>query len=224
MASAVDLLAQENRSLMRQIGQLKRRTVAERLAGYLLTLAREQGQAREVTLPFEKGLLASHLGTTPEHLSRAFATLRRYAVSTRHRRVVQIEDPDALAAFARLEGTGGAPEGAARRRTRSGQPLPRGIRDRESSLRLTVSRRLSAAGELRRMPGVLPPLRRQDGTPVRNVADFLGGLQSVFDRTRILPAHDDRVRSPVLRQHGAHPRRTPVEGNPLRRTGGRARR
>jgi CRP/FNR family transcriptional activator FtrB len=96
-------VAQECRALIRQVGELKRRAVAQRLGCFLLTLARQNAAAvsdGRLLLPFGKRLLASRIGTTPEHLSRAFAQLRHYGVTTHGRRVF-LANPDALASFAR---------------------------------------------------------------------------------------------------------------------------
>jgi CRP/FNR family transcriptional activator FtrB len=87
------------RSLVRQITYLKSRSVAQRLGCYLLVLADEQGGS-EIILPFEKRLLASRLGSTPESLSRAFSVLRSCGVSTAGRKVSLANVP-ALAAYAR---------------------------------------------------------------------------------------------------------------------------
>jgi CRP/FNR family transcriptional activator FtrB len=54
-------------------------------------------------LPYDKRLLASRLGMTPEHLSRAFASLRRHGVNTGHGRIVILNNPAALTAFARQD-------------------------------------------------------------------------------------------------------------------------
>lgn len=87
------------RSLVRQVADLKTRSVAQRLGCFLLSLADEQGGV-EFALPFEKQLLASRLGTTPESLSRAFAVLRTCRVTTLGRKVA-IGNLEALARFAR---------------------------------------------------------------------------------------------------------------------------
>jgi len=57
-------LATSYRALVRQVVDLKSRSVAQRLGCYLLSLAHDQG-TNDVVLPFEKRLLASRLGTTP---------------------------------------------------------------------------------------------------------------------------------------------------------------
>ena len=99
-------LAREFRSVVHQLAEMKRRTAAQRLGCYLLALAHEQGGAREVVLPCDKRTLASRLGMTPEHLSRAFAVLRARGVSSGHSRRIVLGDPERLAAFARPDDLG----------------------------------------------------------------------------------------------------------------------
>jgi CRP/FNR family transcriptional activator FtrB len=93
-------LAKQYRRLVRHVSDLKRRSAAQRLGCYLLGLAKERAGSASIQLPFEKRLLASRLGMTPEHLSRAFATLRSCGVTTRGVRV-HMADLDTLARFAR---------------------------------------------------------------------------------------------------------------------------
>jgi CRP/FNR family transcriptional activator FtrB len=92
-------MATAYRGLVRQITDLKSRSVAQRLGCYLLALADEQA-ATEIVLPFEKRFLASRLGTTPESLSRAFNVLRTCGVSTLGRKVALADIRD-LTRFAR---------------------------------------------------------------------------------------------------------------------------
>ena len=97
-------LAREYRSVVHQLAEMKQRTAAQRLGCYLLALVHEQGGggARAVVvLPCDKRTLASRLGMTPEHLSRAFAVLRARGVSSGHGRRIVLGDPERLAAFAR---------------------------------------------------------------------------------------------------------------------------
>jgi CRP/FNR family transcriptional activator FtrB len=54
------------------------RTGIERLANYLLREVVEQDARTQLTLPMDKRTLASHLGMTPENLSRGFGTLKGY--------------------------------------------------------------------------------------------------------------------------------------------------
>lgn len=94
-------LAGQYRLLVRQVKNLKLRSAAQRLGCHLLDLSREQGSER-LRLSYDKRVLAAQLGATPEHLSRAFATLRAHGVETRGA-VVHIADPAALTAFAAPE-------------------------------------------------------------------------------------------------------------------------
>ena len=72
-------LAGQSQRTVQQIKDLKLRSSSQRLACYLLELARVTDGAM-IDLLHEKKLIASHLGMTPECLSRAFATLRDYGV------------------------------------------------------------------------------------------------------------------------------------------------
>jgi CRP/FNR family transcriptional activator FtrB len=79
-------LSRHYRMMVRQIKDLKLNSATERLGCYLLALGEQRGAGTDgpvtVTLPVEKALLATRLGTTPENLSRAFANLRRAGVRT----------------------------------------------------------------------------------------------------------------------------------------------
>ncbi|PCD77183.1 Crp/Fnr family transcriptional regulator [Pseudothioclava arenosa] len=85
--------------LVAQIEQLKAQTGAQRVAEFLLELA-PCGEGRcEVTLPYDKVLIAGRLGMKPESLSRAFAKLRQQGVTVKQNLAV-IEDIDALRVYA----------------------------------------------------------------------------------------------------------------------------
>lgn len=73
-------LARGFRTMVKIVKNQKLRTATERLANYLLVANEQQGGAGHIELPFEKRLLASYLGVTPENLSRAFKTLEAYGV------------------------------------------------------------------------------------------------------------------------------------------------
>jgi CRP/FNR family transcriptional regulator, transcriptional activator FtrB len=92
-------LSQHYRQLVRQIADLKLRTAAQRLGCYLLALSEAQEGRDRLYLTIDKRLLAARLGATPEHLSRAFATLRDHGVSTRGS-TVTLHDRASLATFA----------------------------------------------------------------------------------------------------------------------------
>jgi CRP/FNR family transcriptional regulator, transcriptional activator FtrB len=80
-------LAMAHRESLRQVKNLKLRSSVERLANYLLCQSAGASDRSEFQLPIEKRLLASALGMTPENLSRAFASLRRYGVVVNGTRV-----------------------------------------------------------------------------------------------------------------------------------------
>jgi CRP/FNR family transcriptional regulator len=69
------VLSMRLRRFATQIENLSLKEVPERLAGYLLYLAEEQGDSHKVELQISKGQLASLLGTIPETLSRIFARM-----------------------------------------------------------------------------------------------------------------------------------------------------
>ena len=70
--------------LVAQVEQLKSHTGIQRLAEFLLELAGATHGFCEVTLPYDKVLIAGRLGMKPESLSRAFARLREYGVTGCH--------------------------------------------------------------------------------------------------------------------------------------------
>ncbi|MCV2873475.1 Crp/Fnr family transcriptional regulator [Defluviimonas sp. WL0050] len=82
-------------SLVAQIEQLKAQTGAQRVAEFLLELSNCTSGRCEVTLPYDKVLIAGRLGMKPESLSRAFARLKGYGVSIRQN-VALIDDVAAL--------------------------------------------------------------------------------------------------------------------------------
>lgn len=93
-------LGQCYRSVVKHTKDLKLRSAVERLANYLLRLQGRHGDAAEVTLPIEKRKVASHLGMTPENLSRALKTLQGYGVKV-DGNLITIGDKDDLTRFAK---------------------------------------------------------------------------------------------------------------------------
>lgn len=81
--------------LVAQVAALKAQTGAQRVAEFLLELAPCPDGACEVTLPYDKVLIAGRLGMKPESLSRAFARLKHQGVTIRQN-VAQIKDVSAL--------------------------------------------------------------------------------------------------------------------------------
>jgi CRP/FNR family transcriptional activator FtrB len=89
-------LAAGFRNCVRHQKNLKLRTSVERLANYLVH--EHDANGGDFHLPYEKRLIASWLGMTPENLSRAFGSLRAYGVQAEGAQVHITE----LAALRRL--------------------------------------------------------------------------------------------------------------------------
>ena len=68
-------------SLVAQLEQLKAQTGAQRVAEFLLDLCDAEEGSCEVTMPYDKVLIAGKLGMKPESLSRAFARLKTIGVA-----------------------------------------------------------------------------------------------------------------------------------------------
>jgi CRP/FNR family transcriptional activator FtrB len=88
-------LALRFRDLVRALKGQKLRTSTERLANWILQTDARNGLTGHVILPFEKRLLASLLGMTPENLSRSFNALASHGVRTEGRGIV-IKDREKL--------------------------------------------------------------------------------------------------------------------------------
>ncbi len=86
-------------NLVAQVEQLKSRTGPQRVAEFLLDLAPCEIGSCEVTLPYDKVLIAGRLGMKPESLSRAFAKLKDKGVKIRQN-AADIADIEALRAYA----------------------------------------------------------------------------------------------------------------------------
>ena len=94
IAAAADL-----RQLVAHIEELKAMTGPARLAAMILKLSEAQGGARQVTLPYEKQLIAGRLGMTPESFSRAIGQLKAHGVRVSRDRL-DIADVGRLREFA----------------------------------------------------------------------------------------------------------------------------
>ncbi|SEK02972.1 cAMP-binding domain of CRP or a regulatory subunit of cAMP-dependent protein kinases [Cribrihabitans marinus] len=86
-------------SLVSQLEQLKAQTGAQRVAGFLLGLCQEEEGGCEVTLPYDKMLIAGRLGMKPESLSRAFSRLKSAGVKVQRNHAV-IDDIPTLRDYA----------------------------------------------------------------------------------------------------------------------------
>ncbi len=92
------------KNLVDQIEELKARTGPQRLAEFLVGLARPAQGSCKLTLPYEKTLIAGRLGMKPESLSRAFQRLRGIGVFIDHD-IVTVQNVARLAEFAGRERT-----------------------------------------------------------------------------------------------------------------------
>ncbi|EAV41901.1 cyclic nucleotide-binding protein [Roseibium aggregatum IAM 12614] len=85
-------------SLVSQLEQLKAQTGPQRVAEFLLELCEQESGSCEVTLPYDKFLIAGRLGMKPESLSRSFARLKFAGVRI-NRNHAEIKDIERLRAF-----------------------------------------------------------------------------------------------------------------------------
>ncbi len=95
----INELARGFRMMVKTVKNQKLRTGAERLANYLIAEEKAQGGTGTISLGYEKRLLASLLGITPENLSRAFRALAPYGVAVNGSQI-RIADKATLASFA----------------------------------------------------------------------------------------------------------------------------
>ena len=96
----VNELAQRYRGIVKALKNEKLRTSAQRLANWILSADAQQGQRRKVALKFDKRIIASNLGMSPENLSRNLALLSDHGIRSSARDII-IEDPSALERFAK---------------------------------------------------------------------------------------------------------------------------
>lgn len=91
------------RKLIHEITELKSKSPGQRLASFLLALAKGAEGSAQVRLPITKTVLASRIGIAPESLSRALARLKTVGVES-HGREVVLTDLDALRRWIREGG------------------------------------------------------------------------------------------------------------------------
>lgn len=92
-------LAGSYRGVVRHAKNIKLRNSKERLAAFLIAECERNGRSRTFALPYEKRIIASYLGMTPENLSRALKQLREDGV-TIDGSTVDLADFDRLCAIA----------------------------------------------------------------------------------------------------------------------------
>ena len=93
-------LAQAYRLSVKKLKGYMARSSVERLANWILTEARKDASHGNIVIPFDRGTLASHIGTTRENLSRSLALLTEHGVRIRGREIV-IDSKEQLETFAR---------------------------------------------------------------------------------------------------------------------------
>jgi CRP-like cAMP-binding protein len=93
--------------LIQQIEQLKAYSGLQRVADFIASMCAVQQGSCVIALPYDKVIIASRLGLTPEYLSRAFARLRSLGVVVNASRVM-VQD------VARLRYLAGEDRGAVR--------------------------------------------------------------------------------------------------------------
>lgn len=87
------------RGLVVQIAELKLKSTAQRVGGFLLGLADTMDGEAVVRFPYDKRLAAEYLGMTAESLSRALQRLSSVGVQSRADNVVAIADLEQLRDF-----------------------------------------------------------------------------------------------------------------------------
>lgn len=100
------VLSMRLRQFTVQIEHLSLKEVPERLAAYLMYVAREQGAVDSVRLDISKGHLASLLGTIPETLSRIFAKMSGDGLIEVDGRDIRLCDREGLAVLAGMDADG----------------------------------------------------------------------------------------------------------------------
>lgn len=76
------------RSMIAHVEELKTMTGPDRLIDFLLNLAGRRAGRAEISLPYEKHLIANYLGMKPESFSRAMAMLKQQGVNVSRDRIV----------------------------------------------------------------------------------------------------------------------------------------
>jgi CRP/FNR family transcriptional activator FtrB len=93
-------LAFAYRSTVKKLKGYMARSIVQRLANWILAEATRDSSQATIVVPFDRGTLASHIGTTRENLSRSLAMLTEHGVRIRGREIV-IDGKELLEAFAR---------------------------------------------------------------------------------------------------------------------------
>ena len=86
------------KKLIEQVERTKIRNGTRRVADFLLALSSKGGSEKEITLPYEKSLIANQLAMTPESFSRALQSLKSVGVGV-NREVIVLENRKDLEKF-----------------------------------------------------------------------------------------------------------------------------
>ena len=92
-------LALAYRSSVKKLKGYMARSSVERVANWILAEVRRDAAQGNIVIPFDRGTLASHIGTTRENLSRSLALLTEHGVRIRGREIV-IDSKEKLETFA----------------------------------------------------------------------------------------------------------------------------
>jgi CRP/FNR family transcriptional activator FtrB len=95
-------LAQTCSSIVEEFKNHRLRRTSERVAHWMLRHDESTGGTGHFVIPYDKRILASYLGITPEHLSRSFAALESAGVTV-HGRDITVTDRAALSKAAGLD-------------------------------------------------------------------------------------------------------------------------
>ncbi len=80
------------KNAMQQIDSIVTKTPVERLGYYFLKLHMEQdSESMDINLPFQKSMIANHLGMKPETFSRALKKLKEMGIDVDHERITMRE-------------------------------------------------------------------------------------------------------------------------------------
>jgi len=101
-AAVVSHIVAELEGLFSEYKSARMRSGLQRLAAWIVAMQHHHGARAQVTLPFDKTVLAARLGVAPATLSRDFAELRRYGVKVCGR-ALTVGDPDRLRDLAAVD-------------------------------------------------------------------------------------------------------------------------
>lgn len=98
----VDQIVAELEGLFGEFKSARTRNGLQRLAAWIVAMHRRPGVGAQITLPYDKAVLAARLGVAPATLSRDFAELERYGVKVCGR-VLTVGDPERLLQIAAVD-------------------------------------------------------------------------------------------------------------------------